>query len=216
MAQSENPPGVSEPSGTSDEDNNRDLGGHDDATIKDAESSGKRSYECVYCKRGFTNAQALGGHMNIHRKDRANQSLPSSSSSSRQIPVTISPSLISPWSHSIPDAPATSVSHSIGSFPRVLDKIGTYRPGSETLWSELSHSSAASPGLLLPTDYLGSYLQVATSSTSSRMSGDQEEALGSNLSLQVGSSDQKENAEEKVDQRKEEEIDLELRLGRDP
>ncbi|KAL8148813.1 protein LATE FLOWERING-like [Apium graveolens] len=30
-----------------------------------------RSYECVFCKRGFTTAQALGGHMNIHRKDKA-------------------------------------------------------------------------------------------------------------------------------------------------
>ncbi|KAF5186361.1 Transcriptional regulator tac1 [Thalictrum thalictroides] len=30
-----------------------------------------RSYECTFCKRGFSNAQALGGHMNIHRKDRA-------------------------------------------------------------------------------------------------------------------------------------------------
>lgn len=29
-----------------------------------------RSYECAFCKRGFTTAQALGGHMNIHRKDR--------------------------------------------------------------------------------------------------------------------------------------------------
>ncbi|XP_019191265.1 PREDICTED: uncharacterized protein LOC109185769 [Ipomoea nil] len=29
-----------------------------------------RSYECTFCKRGFTNAQALGGHMNIHRKDK--------------------------------------------------------------------------------------------------------------------------------------------------
>ncbi|KQK06974.1 hypothetical protein BRADI_2g31850v3 [Brachypodium distachyon] len=28
-------------------------------------------YECVFCKRGFTTAQALGGHMNIHRRDRA-------------------------------------------------------------------------------------------------------------------------------------------------
>ncbi|KAG1362548.1 zinc finger protein 5-like [Cocos nucifera] len=28
-------------------------------------------YECTFCKRGFTTAQALGGHMNIHRKDRA-------------------------------------------------------------------------------------------------------------------------------------------------
>lgn len=35
-----------------------------------------RSYECVFCKRGFTTAQALGGHMNIHRKDRAKTSIP--------------------------------------------------------------------------------------------------------------------------------------------
>ncbi|OIT30061.1 PREDICTED: transcriptional regulator TAC1-like [Nicotiana attenuata] len=28
-------------------------------------------YRCSFCKRGFSNAQALGGHMNIHRKDRA-------------------------------------------------------------------------------------------------------------------------------------------------
>ncbi|XP_044473986.1 transcriptional regulator TAC1-like [Mangifera indica] len=30
-----------------------------------------RSFTCAFCKRGFSNAQALGGHMNIHRKDRA-------------------------------------------------------------------------------------------------------------------------------------------------
>ncbi|XP_025013336.1 transcriptional regulator TAC1 [Ricinus communis] len=30
-----------------------------------------RSYECTFCRRGFSNAQALGGHMNIHRKDKA-------------------------------------------------------------------------------------------------------------------------------------------------
>ncbi|PIN04044.1 hypothetical protein CDL12_23428 [Handroanthus impetiginosus] len=30
-----------------------------------------RSYECGFCKRGFNTAQALGGHMNIHRRDRA-------------------------------------------------------------------------------------------------------------------------------------------------
>ncbi|XP_024968700.1 transcriptional regulator SUPERMAN-like [Cynara cardunculus var. scolymus] len=35
------------------------------------ESQDERSYECTYCKHGFTTAQALGGHMNIHRKDRA-------------------------------------------------------------------------------------------------------------------------------------------------
>ncbi|GJU51696.1 transcriptional regulator SUPERMAN-like protein [Tanacetum coccineum] len=30
-----------------------------------------RSYGCMYCKHGFTTAQALGGHMNVHRKDKA-------------------------------------------------------------------------------------------------------------------------------------------------
>lgn len=43
----------------------------------------KRSYDCTFCKRGFTNARALGGHMNIHRKERTNykakQSTPNSS-----------------------------------------------------------------------------------------------------------------------------------------
>ncbi|KAM7262937.1 hypothetical protein ACFE04_000620 [Oxalis oulophora] len=32
---------------------------------------GVKSYACSFCKRGFSNAQALGGHMNIHRRDRA-------------------------------------------------------------------------------------------------------------------------------------------------
>ncbi|GMN53477.1 hypothetical protein TIFTF001_022619 [Ficus carica] len=30
-----------------------------------------RSYSCSFCKREFRSAQALGGHMNVHRKDRA-------------------------------------------------------------------------------------------------------------------------------------------------
>ncbi|KAH6768529.1 hypothetical protein C2S51_013865 [Perilla frutescens var. frutescens] len=35
------------------------------------DGAASRSYDCIFCKRGFTNAQALGGHMNIHRKDKA-------------------------------------------------------------------------------------------------------------------------------------------------
>lgn len=35
------------------------------------QATGTRSYDCIFCKRGFSNAQALGGHMNIHRKDKA-------------------------------------------------------------------------------------------------------------------------------------------------
>ncbi|KAI3812728.1 hypothetical protein L1987_17440 [Smallanthus sonchifolius] len=30
-----------------------------------------RSYTCTFCKREFRSAQALGGHMNVHRRDRA-------------------------------------------------------------------------------------------------------------------------------------------------
>ncbi|XP_017972715.1 PREDICTED: transcriptional regulator SUPERMAN [Theobroma cacao] len=30
-----------------------------------------RSYTCTFCRREFRSAQALGGHMNVHRRDRA-------------------------------------------------------------------------------------------------------------------------------------------------
>ncbi|KAE9618398.1 hypothetical protein Lal_00047316 [Lupinus albus] len=30
-----------------------------------------RNYGCSFCKREFRSAQALGGHMNVHRRDRA-------------------------------------------------------------------------------------------------------------------------------------------------
>ncbi|KAJ6736216.1 TRANSCRIPTIONAL REGULATOR TAC1-LIKE [Salix viminalis] len=53
------------------------------ADRSDHDTGTGRSYECIFCKRGFTTAQALGGHMNIHRKDRAKtrpSSVPSFSS----------------------------------------------------------------------------------------------------------------------------------------
>ncbi|XP_038717475.1 zinc finger protein 11-like [Tripterygium wilfordii] len=30
-----------------------------------------KDYTCSFCKRKFSSAQALGGHMNVHRRDRA-------------------------------------------------------------------------------------------------------------------------------------------------
>jgi len=45
------------------------------AFAKDAAWSGcvwpPRSYSCTFCTREFRSAQALGGHMNVHRRDRA-------------------------------------------------------------------------------------------------------------------------------------------------
>ncbi|PIA45294.1 hypothetical protein AQUCO_01700675v1 [Aquilegia coerulea] len=58
-------------------------GGHEDkegvrsseqAAIDDGGTT--RYYECVFCKQGFTTAQALGGHMNIHRRERARNRQP--------------------------------------------------------------------------------------------------------------------------------------------
>ncbi|XP_076942051.1 uncharacterized protein LOC143611795 [Bidens hawaiensis] len=52
-----------------------------------------RSYTCTFCRREFRSAQALGGHMNVHRRDRArlhqaqpNFKNPNSSSSTLLIP----------------------------------------------------------------------------------------------------------------------------------
>ncbi|KAJ1694644.1 hypothetical protein LUZ63_011342 [Rhynchospora breviuscula] len=44
----------------------------------------KTLYNCTYCKRGFTTAQALGGHMNIHRKDRAKMQIGTTSSEEKR------------------------------------------------------------------------------------------------------------------------------------
>ncbi|CAN4078205.1 unnamed protein product [Withania somnifera] len=43
-----------------------------------------RSYTCTFCRREFRSAQALGGHMNVHRRDRArlHQALPQYASNS--------------------------------------------------------------------------------------------------------------------------------------
>ncbi|CAO2826563.1 unnamed protein product [Amaranthus hypochondriacus] len=48
-------------------------------------SIGSKSYDCVFCQRGFNTAQALGGHMNIHRKDRATTNKPNSSPNKESI-----------------------------------------------------------------------------------------------------------------------------------
>lgn len=48
------------------------------AFAEDTSTSGQlqwppRSYSCSFCQREFRTAQALGGHMNVHRRERAHQ-----------------------------------------------------------------------------------------------------------------------------------------------
>ncbi|RZC68675.1 hypothetical protein C5167_031836 [Papaver somniferum] len=58
---------------------NRSTDNYGKETTGSKSSWPPRPYTCSFCKREFRSAQALGGHMNVHRRDRAtlnNQSIP--------------------------------------------------------------------------------------------------------------------------------------------
>ncbi|XP_027353360.1 zinc finger protein 10-like [Abrus precatorius] len=61
---------------------NDDYSWEEQAFAKDAAGScciwPPRSYSCSFCRREFRSAQALGGHMNVHRRDRARLKQPCS------------------------------------------------------------------------------------------------------------------------------------------
>ncbi|ERN11533.1 hypothetical protein AMTRI_Chr03g138380 [Amborella trichopoda] len=42
-----------------------------DGVVKAGKTRPRRSFKCLFCGRRFITAQALGGHMNLHRRDRA-------------------------------------------------------------------------------------------------------------------------------------------------
>ncbi|XP_021904073.1 zinc finger protein 10-like [Carica papaya] len=67
-----------------------------------------RSYSCSFCRREFRSAQALGGHMNVHRRDRAklkqsltanNMNNPLNNDSLEPPQTTLSPSRVSATDH---------------------------------------------------------------------------------------------------------------------
>ncbi|PIN12975.1 hypothetical protein CDL12_10278 [Handroanthus impetiginosus] len=51
-----------------------------------------RSYSCSFCRREFRSAQALGGHMNVHRRDRARL---------KQSPINNPPTEVLPQNHDL-------------------------------------------------------------------------------------------------------------------
>ncbi|KAK8562360.1 hypothetical protein V6N13_019623 [Hibiscus sabdariffa] len=66
----------------------------DKASSDEHGASPARSYDCTFCKRGFSNAQALGGHMNIHRRDKAKlkQASPTRENSQQSLEIPNHPS----------------------------------------------------------------------------------------------------------------------------
>ncbi|KAJ6691824.1 TRANSCRIPTION FACTOR C2H2 FAMILY-RELATED [Salix purpurea] len=87
-------------------------------------SQATSSYECSFCKRGFSNAQALGGHMNIHRKDKAKLKNSSNNETRQSSDTTkISPSF-SPAAPSLMESMAGRDESSI-KWPFIGDKAGS-------------------------------------------------------------------------------------------
>lgn len=83
-----------------------------------------RSYSCSFCRREFRSAQALGGHMNVHRRDRARlkqcSSLSGETTDDHRRPDPRSPPLVlhpaanpNPNSGVVPPKPAPPFSSSI-------------------------------------------------------------------------------------------------------
>lgn len=168
-----------------------------------------RSYGCVFCKRGFTTAQALGGHMNIHRKDRA-KTRPANSS-------------IFP----IPDETYVSLSHRsylpISTYPQHYYPVPEshirfqpYFPATTSIWG----TTRASYGH----DNIGGFCYQDPPNP---MMYAEEEEWQHNLSLQVGvgpsndvivndGGNNKGKSKIQVEKEDDDELDLELRLGHDP
>lgn len=178
---------------SSDEDQVKD---HDQDS---GSTTAKRSYECTFCKRGFTNAQALGGHMNIHRKDRAKaKQIVSGTSSlnSNHYSNEDQYSSLSTYHHQqFSSAPISSQAGS-GYYP-VVDQRN-YQ-----MYFQPSGSSPRIPYGYDHDDSIGSRHQSL---------GVNQELWGANLSLRF-SPNNLEDDEYRRGLRSNDEVDLELRLG---
>lgn len=171
-----------------------------------------RSYECVFCKRGFTTAQALGGHMNIHRKDRAKNRPPSSSSISDKLVDENNNNYYSSFRSFAPvqSYPTSHHQYYAMSDSEVHVNYQTFFPSPST-WDDRQRSVHTNNNNHSNYDSYGqNYHQHLN------MIGD--EIWRGNRSLRVGPShlhaDHDKEKREGVSE--EDELDLELRLGHDP
>lgn len=153
-----------------------------------------RSYECNFCKRGFTNAQALGGHMNIHRKDKAK------AKQQNIFTTTVSASTKRNKDHSIVSS---------NSFKLISNAETHHYLGSHTVDD---HGYQFTPSNPNPWTF------AATKFDNHRM---HKEHLRVNLNLGIGTSEMENNNIGNIttvgqDDWFENEVDLELRLGHYP
>uniref|UniRef100_A0A0D9VB10 C2H2-type domain-containing protein n=1 Tax=Leersia perrieri TaxID=77586 RepID=A0A0D9VB10_9ORYZ len=67
-------------------------------------------WPCGFCKREFGSAQALGGHMNVHRRDRAILTLSSQSHQQPPLPLLLPNLNFPPPLQPLPGATTTTTS----------------------------------------------------------------------------------------------------------
>lgn len=109
-----------------------------------------RCYPCSFCKREFKSAQALGGHMNVHRRDRARlrQSSP-------------------PDQHHHMDT-----DHGVNKFPLINLKLNPNpNPSSKRIFSSSFLSSSPSKKLSLLTSRAPSMVSSLSSPSSASLTG---------------------------------------------
>lgn len=154
-----------------------------------------RSYECTFCKRGFTNAQALGGHMNIHRKDKAKakQKIKEEASSKNTKPIEDhTTSKCSTFRQVLPIDQQQQREHR-----RPVDTHMNYH-----VYLPSSNPSFQSENFRAGVPFW-------------RLENKEDDKKDENLSLRIGLLPAAEEGQKENDEKKDQ-VDLELRLGHDP
>ncbi|KAE8724153.1 nitrate transporter 1.5-like [Hibiscus syriacus] len=166
-----------------------------------------RSYTCTFCRREFRSAQALGGHMNVHRRDRArlhqiqppggvtvpliNQASPSSTTQEFATSSGLCLLYQLPSPNGVFTYPPINSACSFDS-PSTLLSISPYHPSNNS-------KVAAPPSINFPATPLGLNSSSLSYSTKAKAESSSTSAAGTNL---------KETSIE--------DLDLELRLGHSP
>nr|QTJ02284.1 C2H2 ZF type transcription factor [Catharanthus roseus] len=184
-----------------------------------------RSYTCTFCRREFRSAQALGGHMNVHRRDRARLHQPSihtgnpkanaNTNASSSVVATTNSTLIIPAQEFVRNGGLCLLYslHSPNNGILNPNKVNSCMDSPSTL---LSISPFEGNNLVCPnyppTTYTSTYpiTPQSVNSVSICQSSNNTEPSASNSN----DNNNPDTGEIKKDLEIEEELDLELRLGR--
>ncbi|XP_061370792.1 transcriptional regulator SUPERMAN-like [Gastrolobium bilobum] len=107
-----------------------------------------RSYTCSFCRKEFKSAQALGGHMNVHRRDRARlrQSPPTDQGQDPLLNLNLNPNCSTSSLSSFPSSSSSSSSATLKPATCTLPLFVSPTPPSP---SELKRSLGVVDGTVL-------------------------------------------------------------------